>query len=225
MTNDRFATLRQSLPHIRELLSKLEPTYRFPTVSEIDAAFIERNDIGVVLWDVDGTLMGYHANDIDRQFPHIRSLFHHGPARHAILSNCDEVRYEQLGRMFSEIPVIRGYRTTDGPVFRHKLARSDTHTPEEVRRILSTGGVLMRKPSGDLIRYGMTIFEINDPRAVLMVGDQYLTDIASANLVGARSAKVPTFKRRTFPLSIQVSQRVERILYAFRTSRERGGAR
>lgn len=224
MPGNRFATLRQSLPHIRDLMSKLEPSFRFSAVDEIDAEFIEEKDIRAVLWDVDGTLMGYHANDIDPRFPNIWPLFRNGPARHAILSNCDEVRYEQLGRMFSEIPVIRGYRTPDGSIFRHKLAGNDTHTAEEVSRILSTGGVLMRKPSGDLIRYGMTVFEISDPQTVLMVGDQYLTDVASANLAGALSAKVPTFKPRTFPLSIRVGQRAEQILYALRTSRQRGSA-
>lgn len=219
MLNDRFATLRQSLPHLGKLLSELEPTFRIETVGNIDAQFIEENDIRGVVWDVDGTLMSYHASDVDSEFPHVRALFRSGPARHAILSNCDEVRYEELAGMFSEVPVIRGYRTPDGLVFRHKVAAQDTHSQEELERILSSGGVQIRKPSGDLIRYAMTILEVDDPQALLMVGDQYLTDIASANLAGAKSAKVRTFKPETFPLSIRTTQRVERILYAFRTAR------
>jgi predicted HAD superfamily phosphohydrolase YqeG len=219
MAHDRFATLRQSLPRIWKLLSELEPTFRIQTVSEIDGDFIERNDIRGILWDVDGTLMSYHAKDIDQQFPHIRALFRDGPARHAILSNCDEVRFDVLAGMFPEVPVVRGYATPNEPVFRYKLGGTDTHSPEEIQHILSHNGVQIRKPSGELIRYGMQLLGVDDPDAMLMVGDQYLTDIASANLAGARSAKVPTFRRETFPFPIRVSQRVERVLYALRTSR------
>ncbi len=197
MAHDRFATLRQSLPRIWKLLSELEPTFRIQTVSEIDGDFIERNDIRGILWDVDGTLMSYHA----------------------ILSNCDEVRFDVLAGMFPEVPVVRGYATPNEPVFRYKLGGTDTHSPEEIQHILSHNGVQIRKPSGELIRYGMQLLGVDDPDAMLMVGDQYLTDIASANLAGARSAKVPTFRRETFPFPIRVSQRVERVLYALRTSR------
>ncbi len=222
MPGDRLATLRQSLPRLRKLLAELEPTFRFETVAEVDAVFIREKGIRGVFWDVDGTLMSYHANDVDDRFPHIRALFRDGPARHAILSNCDEARYEELGRMFPEVPIIRGYSTPDGSVFRHRLAGNDTHTAQQVHRILSADGVQIRKPNGELIQYGMSVLEINDPQTILMVGDQYLTDIASANLAGTKSVKVATFRPETFPMSIRASQGVERLLYALRTPKRPG---
>ena len=213
MATDHLATLRQSIPRIRQLLSQLEPTYQLETVGEINAAFLERNCIRAVLWDVDGTIMSYHGKDVDPEFPHMRAMFRDGPARHAILSNCDEARFDELGRMFPEVPLLRGYSAPRESVFRYRLREIDTHTQEDIERLLATGGRQIRKPSGELIEYGMEVLEETDPQAVLMVGDQYLTDIASANLAGTRSAKVRTFRRDTFPRSIRTSQRLETLVY------------
>jgi len=213
MATQHFATLRQSIPRMRQLLSQIEPTFRFETVADIDAAFLSEQRIRAVLWDVDGTLMAYHGGDVDRRFPLIRVLFREGPARHAILSNCDERRFDRLAEIFPEIPLLRGYATSDGPAYRHVWHGTDTHTREAVRSILSKGGTQIRKPSGELVQYGMKVLGELDPQAVLMVGDQYLTDIASANLAGARSAKVRTFRQDTFPVSIRLSQHLENAIY------------
>jgi predicted HAD superfamily phosphohydrolase YqeG len=190
MATEHLATLRQSIPRMRQLLSNIEPTFRFETVAHIDARFLSEQRIRAVLWDVDGTLMAYHATDIDPRFPLIRVLFREGPARHAILSNCDERRFDQLAEIFPEIPLLRGYTMAEGAVFRHVWHGTDTLTREAVSRIVANGGIQIRKPSAELVRYGMRVLEESDPQAVLMVGDQYLTDIASANLAGTRSAKV-----------------------------------
>jgi predicted HAD superfamily phosphohydrolase YqeG len=209
-----FTTLRQSLPRLGHLLSQLQPTYHLDTVAEIDAAFLIELSIDAVLWDVDGTLMTYHGDEVDNRFSHIRNLFRNGPARHAILSNCDETRYETLSELFPEVHILRGYITADGLVYRHRLEGRDTHTGYEVNSILSNGGSQIRKPSRELIEYGRQVLEVDDPHSVLMVGDQYLTDIASANLAGVRSVKVRTFGPDTFPRPIRLSQRLENLLYA-----------
>ncbi len=59
----------------------------------------------------------------------------------------------------------------------------------------------------------MELLAEKDQNRVLMVGDQYLTDVASANLAGIRSAKVRTFRRDTFPRSLRFSQALEVTLY------------
>lgn len=222
MATDHLATLRQSIPRIRQLLSQLEPTYQFETVGEIDAAFLHRNEIRAVLWDVDGTIMSYHGKDVDPAFPHLRAMFRDGPGRHAILSNCDEARFDGLGHMFPEVPLLRGYSAPRESIFRYRLLEIDTHTPEDIERLLASGGRQIRKPSGELIEYGMEVLGETDPQAVLMVGDQYLTDVASANLAGARSAKVRTFRRDTFPVSIRASQRLETLIYRLFRKRNMG---
>ena len=214
MSTGQLATLRQTLPQLWNILSQLRPTFHLDSADEVNAEFLNRHDIRAVLWDVDGTLMSYHGSDIDPAFPQLRHLFASGPARHAILSNCDERRFEELAVIFPEIPIVRGYATASGPVFRQKWRGEDSHTSEQIETLLSNGARQMRKPAGQLVRYGMELLGIDDPQAVLMVGDQYLTDVASANLSGARSAKVPTFRRDTFPLSIRISQRLEWLVYA-----------
>ena len=214
MATDYLAAFRQTVPRLWQLRSQLQPTFHVDTVAAIDAAFLQRHGIRAVLWDVDGTIMSYHGRDIDPGFTHVRELFRNGPARHAILSNCDEVRFEELGRIFPEVPIVRGYTTSDRSVFRSRTNGTDTHTPGEVERLLAAGGRQIHKPSGELVRYCMRALEVDDPDAVLMVGDQYLTDIASANLAGVRSAKVNTFSRGTFPRAIRFSQSLEALLYA-----------
>lgn len=217
MALDQLATVRQTIPRLGRLLTRLRPTFQLNSVSNIDADFLTTHGFEAVLWDIDGTIMAYHADDIDPAFHHLRDMFRNGPGRHGVLSNCDEERFVFLGEVFQEIPVFRGYHTDAGSVFRHRVGGTDTHTDSEIAALLSEGGRQIRKPSGELIEYAMSVFQVVDPSTVLMVGDQYLTDVASANLAGARSAKVRTFRKDTFPWLIRFSQVVEGLVYrAFR---------
>ena len=45
------------------------------------------------------------------------------------------------------------------------------------------------------------------------MGDQYLTDVAGANLAGIGSIKVRTVRPETFPIAIRWLQRVERAVF------------
>ena len=47
---------------------------------------------------------------------------------------------------------------------------------------------------------------------VVMVGDQYTTDIAGANLAGIRSIKVATIARHSFPFPVRLLQTMEDML-------------
>jgi predicted HAD superfamily phosphohydrolase YqeG len=47
----------------------------------------------------------------------------------------------------------------------------------------------------------------------MMVGDQYFTDVAGANLAGVLSVKVNTYDRSSFTLPIRIFQRAELVLY------------
>lgn len=213
MSGDQLLTVRQSLPRMAQLLTKMRPSFHLDSAAAVDAAFIAGHGFEGVLWDVDGTVMAYHAQDVDPAFPHLRELFRNGPGRHAILSNCDEERFQVLGRIFPEVHLLRGYSTPEGLVFRNRLGGRDTHDGNQVAALLARGGRQIRKPSGDLVRYAMSLLEVKSPSAMLIVGDQYLTDVASANLAHARSVKVKTFRRDTFPLAIRFTQRIEKLLY------------
>ena len=212
MSSDQLSTLWQTLPRFWTIARNMQPTYDLDSANDVTPAFLERERIEAVLWDVDGTIMAYHAKAIDGEFAHLPTMFAEGPAQHGILSNCDEVRFLELADMIPELPSFRGYSTDADPVFRHTLEGQDTHTAEQISALLANGARQIRKPSGDLITYAMKVLGIDDPKNILMVGDQYLTDVASANLAGARSAKVRTFRRDTFPASIRFSQRLEQAL-------------
>ena len=70
----------------------------------------------------------------------------------------------------------------------------------------------LRKPDPRLIGFALEALEIEDRWSVAMVGDQYLTDIAAANLAGIRSIKVPTLGWDTSPLAVRVLQRLDSAL-------------
>lgn len=201
---------------IAEILKDLRPTFRMKDVRSVTPEFLETRGIEGVIWDVDGTLMNYHDTDIAVEFrDQIRSLFREGPGRHSILSNCGEARYPQLGKMFPEIPVLRGYTSPNGPILRVLEQGRDSHSAGELKRILDEGRVL-RKPSGKLIELAMEHLNITDKTKMLIIGDQYLTDVASGNLGGILTARVPAYGRHSFPVALRVSQRLEQALFAVR---------
>lgn len=214
MKPPRPSTIGQILAHAGPVAFQLTPTYRLPDVTAIDQAFLRREGIELVIWDVDGTLMGYHARRIAPQFAHqIATLVRWDHAKHAVLSNCDERRFVELGTVIPQMPVFRVYATADAWVTRVRRGDQDTHTDTAVRKLLSAGALHVRKPDPRLVPSVMQALGVADPHRTLVVGDQYLTDVAAARLAGARSAKVDTFEPRTFPLRFRATQAVERIVY------------
>lgn len=205
-----------NIREIVDILGDLRPTFSMKNAAAVTAEFLETHGIEGVIWDVDGTLMNYHDTDIAVEFrDQIRALFEKGPCRHGILSNCDETRYPQLGEMFPEIPVLRGYTSPTGPILRVLEQGRDSHSADDLKRILRQGKVL-RKPSGKLIELAMGHMNVADKAKMMMIGDQYLTDIASGNMGGILTARVPAYGRHSFPFAIRVSQRMEQALFAVR---------
>jgi HAD superfamily phosphatase (TIGR01668 family) len=198
------------------ILRDLRPTFRMKNMGSVTPEFLLAWGIEGVIWDIDGTLMDYHDTDIAPYFrDRVRRLFEKGPGKHCILSNCDEQRFPQLGKMFPEIPVLRGYHSPNGPILRVLENNKDSHSEAEVKKILAEGRVL-RKPSGKLIELAMNHLKITDKQKVMMIGDQYLTDIASGNMGGVLTSKVPAYGRHSFPMKLRVSQRLEQGLFHLR---------
>jgi HAD superfamily phosphatase (TIGR01668 family) len=217
MNGDWLTTARQSLPRLWDLRRRLEPTERLPDIRAITPEFLSARGLRGVIWDVDGTLMEYHATDIASDFRYqVRSLFTHPEISHAILSNCGDERFLALGEIFPEVPVIRSYSLSGKRFDRVFRDGRDSFAPNELESLYAKGAKQVRKPDGDLIRLAIREMGLDSPEEVVMVGDQYLTDIASANLAGARSIKVPAWGRETFPLPVRLSQDFEACLFRFR---------
>jgi hypothetical protein len=206
---DWLTTIRQSLPAARRVLGSLRPTWHLPGVFAIDPPFLRTAGIRALVWDVDGTLMHRHAADVA---PEVRGaldrLLSADGLRHVLLSNSSEARFAQLCEIFADIPVVKGYLSASGPVFRVRHGAAE-------RWSRPASGVLrtIRKPDPLLARFALEVLAISDRTAVAMVGDQYLTDVATANLAGIRSIKVPTLGRASFPPSVRLLQKVDEWLY------------
>ncbi len=210
---DWLLTARQTLPRLRGILGKLKPTYHLDDVRGIDTKFLNSHSIQGLIWDVDGTLTNYHAMEVaDELRPHVETLFADKTLQHAILSNCDERRFDELKTVFPAIPLIRAYQSPTGTVFRTALGNDDTHSNDRITNLLAAGGRQIRKPSRELIAHATKVLGVEPDRCV-MIGDQYFTDVASANLADTRSIKVKTFGKRTFPRSIQTTQKLELAIY------------
>jgi predicted HAD superfamily phosphohydrolase YqeG len=212
---DWMTTAWQTLPRFFALLGKLRPTFHLPDVTAVDRQFVQRHGARALLWDVDGTLMPHHEREVAAQ---LRAAFAAlAGIPQAVLSNCGEERLAELGRIFPALPVLKAYRTPAGEAALRCLASGDERWTTGGGQVLPgrPAGRLtpLKKPSAALIELALAELGVDDRRAVFMVGDQYFTDIAGANLAGIRSVKVPTFGRGSFPLAIRIFQHIERALY------------
>ena len=224
-------TARRLLPRLARLSRQIRPTFHLDSVNDLSAGRLREWGVEAILWDVDGTLMAHHARRVD---PGLAAGFEDlvGAAglRHAIVSNCQEARFAELGEIFPATPVMLGYETGAGAAFRVRrgpveswrgpgaeaASSDDGRAPGDLRPI--------RKPSRRIVRAALEELDLADrPEAALMVGDQYFTDIASANLAGVRSVKVPTLHRASFPVPVRVSQRLEAVLYRLKHGLPRPG--
>jgi hypothetical protein len=117
--------------------------------------------------------------------------------------------------IFPEVPVLKVYRTIDGLLGRRLFRGVETWFPElggATDATVDPGTaalVPIRKPNADVIRFAVDQLGL-EPGAALMVGDQYWTDVAGANLGGIRSARVPVVGRSTFPAPIRLFQQLDR---------------
>ena len=229
-------TARRLLPRLRRLSREIRPTFHLGSVNELTTALMREFRVKVVLWDVDGTLMAHHAPRVDPEVAAgFRNLLAAPGLKHVIVSNCEEERFVQLGRIFPWIPIVLGYDTEEGGAFKIRhgvdevwrgpgaeaaaaaVAADDGQGSEALRA--------MRKPSRRLVEAALEEVGMADrPEAALMVGDQYFTDVASANLAGIRSAKVPTLHRASFPAPVRWSQRLEAVLFRLKYGSPRRGS-
>ncbi|HEV8124281.1 MAG TPA: HAD hydrolase-like protein [Gemmatimonadales bacterium] len=216
--SDWITTTRQALPRFFKLVSKLKPTFHLPDITAVDQGFVEAHRVAALLWDVDGTLMPHHEMGVATEFQAtLKNLEARIPQ--AILSNCGETRFSELGRIFPELPVLKAYKAPNGRVVLRVLERgverwSESAGKERVAVEKPSGPLTpLKKPSAELIEFALDQLGAPPRERTFMVGDQYFTDIAGANLAGIGSIKVPTFKPESFPLPVRSFQLFERAVY------------
>jgi predicted HAD superfamily phosphohydrolase YqeG len=182
------------------------------SLDRLDAAFLARHGIRGLLWDVDGTLTRFHDTALAAEASHFRALSHMPAIHHAILSNAGEERFRELGRIFPDTPVLKGYRCDGDVVMRHIQHGQDSWTADALVSRLAAGAIPLRKPDGELVVAATRAlgWDLSD---AVMIGDQYLTDIAGANLAGVRSIKLPAIGPASLPPGIRIGQVLERGIY------------
>ncbi len=208
-----FTTFVQVLPHLPGLLRRMRPTWHLPALSAVDDRLIAAHRIRGLIWDVDGTLTGDRGVLVPAAAAPFRALLAHAGLKHVVLSNAGEERFRQLSDIFPTVKLLRAYRIGQEVLYRWRLGSTDSWTSAELEQRLDSGARVIRKPSAILVDYAVRELACAKDEAV-MIGDQYLTDVAGASLAGVRSIKLPTLAPETFRLPVRVSQRVESILYA-----------
>ena len=209
-----FTTFFQVLPRLASLVGKMRPTWRVRSLVEVTPGFLRANGIRGLVWDVDGTLCGDRRRELlPESAAPFRALVEDPSLRHVILSNASDERFLQLGEMFPTLPILRGYALHGELLFRKIANGVDCWTAEELGARLAAGARVVRKPSAALV--DLAVRELACEKGeVAMVGDQYLTDVAGANLGGVRSIKLPTLGPETFRRSVRMGQIAETLLYA-----------
>ncbi len=206
-------TALQSGRHLWRLTREMVPTWHADSVARLTPSFLDANHVEGVIWDVDGTLTSYHGRSIERSVAsHFAELVRRPGIRHLILSNAPESRYAELSNIFPGIPVLRVYELR-GKLHRRVMVSGSDSTPADSHRaLLEAGARALRKPHAALIREALDVLGCAGSQAV-MVGDQYLTDVAGAGLAGIRSIKVMTLAPSTFPKSVRIAQAAEQMLF------------
>jgi len=209
-----LTTFVQVAPRLLSLVGRMRPTWHVSSLAAVTPDFLRANGVAGVIWDVDGTLTGDRRTAFvpESEAP-FRTLLAAGDLRHVVLSNASEERFRQLGEMLPTVPILRGYALRGSLLFRKLYQGVDSWSPEELAGRLAEGAHVVRKPSADLVGYALCELGCNRSQAV-MIGDQYLTDVAGASLGGVRSIKLPTLAPETFRRSVRLSQVLEGLLYS-----------
>ncbi len=220
---DWFSTVVQGVPRLGTLVRHMRPTIHLASVADLDPVTIRTLGASAVItgiiWDVDGTLMARHgaavAPDLEPAFARLLAV---PELRHVILSNSDERRFIELSAIFPGIPLIRVYDSPDGLIVRRRIGSSDSCASDD-GVIHQPAAPALRKPNVSLVRAALAELGCSSPTHAVMVGDQYLTDVAPANSLGVRTVKVRTVQPRSFPIAVRVLQAAERVLYKFSSNR------
>jgi predicted HAD superfamily phosphohydrolase YqeG len=212
--NSAFSTFFQVAPHLLRVMRHMRPTWHQGTLTAVTPAFLRWHGLRGVIWDVDGTLTGDRRTELRPEAEAAFRMLAEDPGlRHVVLSNAGEERYRQLGTIFAGMPILRAYTLGPEILYRRLQGTDDTWTAEELAARLAAGARVIRKPSAVLVDYAVRELGCTKDEAV-MIGDQYLTDVAGANLGGVRSIRLPTLARETFRPAVRLSQVLERGLYA-----------
>ena len=210
-----FTTLFQVLPRLGAVLRHMRPTWHVPSLAAVTPQFLAQHGITGCVWDIDGTLTGDRRPALvpEARAP-FEALLGAPGVKHAVLSNASEERYRQLGTMFPALPILRGYERAGAAElrFRRLQGTTDTWSDAELESRLAEGWTVVRKPRAALVDYALRELGMRNDQ-VVMIGDQYMTDVAGANLGGIRSIKLPTLDPGSFRRAVRAGQIVETALY------------
>ena len=211
--NSPFTTFFQVVTRLPTVMRQMRPTWHVPSLGVVSPAFVAAHGIKGMIWDVDGTLTGdRQPRLVPEAEPAFRVLVAAPGLRHVVLSNAGEERFSQLGTMFPMMPILRAYTLGEQVLYRRLQGSADSWTREELERQLAAVAAVIRKPNAVLVEYAAR--ELGLAKAdIVMIGDQYLTDVAGANLGDVRSIKLPTLAPESFRASVKLSQRFELVLY------------
>lgn len=142
---EKFDYLKTARHFLSNLFTNLHPDniladIRVASVNDITSEFLDQYGIEALIWDVDGTLMEYYGRGVDDS---VKDAFEEltkkkttdqgkvsQEVRHVILSNSNEERFQELGRIFPEIPVLRMYESDFSIVKRKIYQHKETFTLE-----------------------------------------------------------------------------------------------
>lgn len=212
MSLDTLRTAAQFVKNLRVNWARenLMPRAFVDSVCDVSPAFLRGHGIEGIVWDVDNTLMEYHSTKVDSSVRAAYEALHSFPQ--VILSNSDDQRYRELGRIFPETPVLRVYAPKKGsgktaPLFQElrcdhstiiggypasldlvATEQLDTLLPQHEHPLLRDFYAL-RKPHSILFMYAASVIG-KDAAHIAVIGDRASTDISGGNQAGMYTIKV-----------------------------------
>ncbi len=206
------------------------------TISSLAALSIDNlalNGIKGIIWDVDGTLVGYHGKSLDETAREKLEQSIAAGLQNVILSNSGEERFNELGRIFAgyDVKVACGYqrkKNAIGPLYVTRVIYhgEDTCFYEDIgrRKQLVSFDPLnykkLKKPNPDLI--DIAVREMSNDYStshqmpaipsyqIAMVGDKAFTDISGGNQAGCFTVQIkPPMQPKKDPILARVGRALE----------------
>jgi predicted HAD superfamily phosphohydrolase YqeG len=162
-----------------------------------------------IIWDLDGTLTSHGASEIHPEVHAHLTRLQTEEFRNVVLSNARSPRLRTLSKDWPGVPFVKGYQVGPSLAFRIFESGQESWSGGPTARRAA-----VRKPDMRLVEFAIEQTDLSDRDRIALVGDQYVTDIAPANLAGLHSVKVPTLKPASFPLPVRALQVAEHVLRA-----------
>lgn len=188
----------------------LIPSMYLNNIKRLESELLRKNGINTIIWDVEGTIIGYRGKIGDKQLEFLSKF---EGFNNYILTNAPEDMCSELSKALPQIPIITGYYhlLKKEMIIRKRINYKETYflLKDNKKYIINKpinklNITRIRKPSIGLMKMFLIMEGIN-PKNCAMIGDNAFTDIFPANYFEMLTIQIkPPTNAKSFPLILKL---------------------